>query len=185
MKWKQEQTSFFFLVLEGEKKNMERNEYVWMFYCLWEIFSQVPLLDLIYYITGFKSASSEVYIFLVKTEWITSLPCYFHFLLCNTDDQNLHCIQIQQGISNIILFCFLHSWHICFCYPLSNNIADCCSLVGASWDLGIDLAVSFHVKVTLVYIFHWETSFPKQRCCVASSQLSLYSIVEGLSSSGA
>lgn len=153
----------------GGKKKKEKNEYVCMFYCLWEIFSQVPLLDLIYYIIGFKSGPSGFCIFLVKTEWITFLLFYFHFLLCNANYQNLHCVEVQQGLSNIIVFCFLHSWHTCFCYPLSNNIADCCSLMGTSWHLGTDLAVSFCAKHTLVYIFHWEICIPKQRCCVASS----------------
>lgn len=61
-----------------------------------------------FYIIEFKSGPSGLYIFLVKSEWVTSLPCYFHFLLCTADYQKLHYIHIQQGTSNIIVLCFLH-----------------------------------------------------------------------------
>lgn len=79
-----------------------------MFYSLWEILSQVPLLDSLYFIIGFKSSTSRFSICLVRTEWIVVL-LYFHFLLHNTNHQNLHHILIQEGICNITVLYFLHS----------------------------------------------------------------------------
>lgn len=62
-----------------------------------------------YFIIGFKSTPSRFSICLVRTEWIVFLLCYFHFLLRNTNHQNLHHIQIQEGIFIITVLCFLHS----------------------------------------------------------------------------
>lgn len=95
------------MVLERKKK--KKNKYILMFYSLWEILSQVPLLDSLYFIIGFKSSTSSFSICLVRTEWIVVLLCYFHFLLHNTNHQNLHHILIQEGICNITVLYFLHS----------------------------------------------------------------------------
>lgn len=153
---------------------MQRNECVWILYWLWEIFSQVPLLDLMYYIIWFKSGPSGLYICLVKMNGLH--PCCviftsFHVILIT---QTCTTFQFSKGFSA--------QWYFGFCVPdIHASILPwpiILPVVAASWDVGVGLAASC-ARDTLACVLHWEISFPRERCCVVSSQLSSQSVAKG------
>lgn len=94
-----------------------------------------------FYIIEFKSGPSGLYIILgnVWMGYIFALLFSLSFVYCWLPKTALHTHSARDFQHNSTLLSAFLTYMLLL--PLSNDIASCCSVVGASWDLGTYLAV--------------------------------------------